>query len=251
MKIEVGQSLGSYLKAADDTAHALLTEGGPLIDLLQSSYDYFADVLWTEVDDMDAWAAMLAMNAFMLYLAGVRIALAGHFVAIFPIMRTALESACYSYLIADKPELAKIWRNRHDDEPSRKASRRVFGPAVAKVSSAIEAQGPGMGTWILDAYDHAIDFGGHPNVKAVLENARLTEDQAAVTFSLTALHGPHDWQTQRGIVACGDFAVAIAAVLTHALGEASEAHQSALQSLNDRKNDVAEALQNGDLVSPG
>ena len=69
---------------------------------------------------------VLLINAYQMFPAGVRTALGGHTAAVFPLLRTALESAAYGALIAAKPELSSIWTNRHHDDEAKKACRNTF-----------------------------------------------------------------------------------------------------------------------------
>ena len=121
-------------------------------------------------------AMVLSMNAYMLFLAGVRVAMTGHVTACFPVLRTALESACYGFLIAKDPDLSAVWADRHKDADSKKVCRKAFGSAVTDVAKLVEREQPGGGQWLSDAYDAAIDFGAHPNIKSVFGHVRILED---------------------------------------------------------------------------
>lgn len=244
MIVEIDKSLDHYLDTADEIAAAVRQEGGAVLDLLRDFHDYFARTLWRSAEGMPPAAAMLSMSAFLTYLAGIRIAISGHAAAVFPVLRTALESACYAYLIAKTPDLASVWLHRHDDRDSLKACRRSFDGAVRTVAREIDAEQPGGGAWLLEAYDAAIDFGAHPNVKGVVGHARMEDDRDDDPFlrvSIGGLYGADHWQTFRSLVACADYALAIAVVLTRSLDSPDAVHQTELQRLNDRKNELAEA----------
>lgn len=103
MIVEISESMDEYLGTADVIATALRKDGGPIMDLLYDCHQYFSKTLWRSGHGMSPVVAMLSLNAFMIYLAGVRVAMSGHVVAVFPVLRTALESACYAYLIARHP----------------------------------------------------------------------------------------------------------------------------------------------------
>ena len=243
MIVEIEESLDHYLDTADAIAAEVRGEGGPLLDLLRDFHTYFARTLWRGGDGLPPAAAMLSMSAFLTYLAGVRVAISGHAAAVFPVLRTALESACYAYLIAKSPELADIWLCRHDDSASLKACRRTFDGAVRKVAADVDREQAGGGAWLLEAYEAAIDFGAHPNVKSVVGHTRLEEEREDDPFlrvSVASLYGSDHWQTFRSLVACADYALAIAVVLTQSLDSPDAVHQEELQRLNDRKNELAE-----------
>jgi len=175
----------------------------------------------------------------------------GHVVAVFPVLRTALESACYGYLVAKDPGLAEIWSNRHRDDSARKACRAAFTGAVRVVAKDFDrSQPPDGGAWIEEAYDAAIDFGGHPNIRSVFAHVRVEEDVEDDSYfraNLADLYGPDHAETQRILIAALDFGLAIAVVLTRSLDDPDEQHQDELQALSDRKNAAAAALSEGRL----
>jgi hypothetical protein len=191
---------------------------------------------------------VLSMNAYMLFLAGVRVAMTGHVAACFPVLRTALESACYGFLIAKDADLSAVWADRHKDADSKKVCRKAFGSAVTDVAKLVEREQPGGGQWLSDAYDAAIDFGAHPNIKSVFGHVRILEDVPEDPYfrvNLGGLYGSDHWETYRMLIGCLDFALAIAVVLTRALDNPDLEHEKQLQALNDEKNRVAEAFLSG------
>lgn len=249
MLVELDQSMDDYIDTTNAITAALREQDGPILQTLHAFDGYFTNTLWRGDSKLGPMAMMLSMNAYMLFLAGVRVAMTGHVNAVFPVLRTALESACYGYLIAKDPDLSAVWTDRHKDPAARKASRKAFGSAVADVAKHVEREQPGGGQWLADAYDVAIDFGAHPNIKSVVGHVRLQEDtpdDPMFRVNLAGLYGADHWETQRMLIGCLDFALAIAVVLTRALDEPDQLHQDALQALNDRKNQVSDAFANGD-----
>lgn len=239
MFIQISKSIDDYIDHTNETTAALRAENGPLLRMLREFDAYFVKTLWRDAKELSPVAAFLSMNAYMVYLAGVRTALTGHVVAVFPLLRTALESACYAYLIAKQPELTEIWMNRERDEVTRKACRKNFTDAVAKVAKDLNGVQAGSGDAIMEAYTLAIDFGGHPNAKSILEHINLSEghkDDAYLQVSLTGLYGAEHWETGRHLIACADFAMVLAVVLTRTLPNPDLLHQDSLQSLADLKS---------------
>lgn len=82
----------------------------------------------------------------------------------FPLQRSCLESSGYAQLIAVTPELSKLWLTREEDEKSRRrfthgAVRDAIGSADAYLAKVYQT-----------LYERTIDFGAHPNEKAVTGN---------------------------------------------------------------------------------
>lgn len=249
MIVEINESLDDYIDTTNAITQALREENGPILQTLHAFDAYFRKTLWRDSGSLGPMAMMLSMNAYMLFLAGVRVAMTGHVNAVFPVLRTALESACYGNLIAKDPELSAVWTDRHRDDAARKTCRKAFGSAVAEVAKQVEREQPGGGQWLADAYDIAIDFGAHPNIKSVFGHVRMLEetpDDPYYRVNLAGLYGADHWETGRMLLGCLDFALAIAVVLTRALDNPDQQHQDELQALNDRKNEVGERFAGGE-----
>lgn len=245
MIVEINESMDDYFDTTDAITAALREENSPILQTLHGFDGYFRKTLWRDAGGVAPVAMVLSMNAYMLFLAGVRVAMSGHVTACFPVLRTALESACYGFLIAKNPDLSAVWTDRHKDADSKKACRKAFGSAVTDVAKLVEREQPGGGQWLADAYDAAIDFGAHPNIKSVFGHVRILEDVPKDPYfrvNLAGLYGADHWETHRMLIGCLDFALAIAVVLTRALDNPDQEHQEQLQALNDEKNRVSRAF---------
>jgi hypothetical protein len=87
------------------------------------------------------------------------------------VLRSALEWSGYSALIARNPKLADIWWGRDDDERTRKKLRREFGNEP--VLKAIRSFEVGLASIYGALYERVIQFGAHPNEKAVTANLQM------------------------------------------------------------------------------
>jgi hypothetical protein len=120
------ESLDKYLLAADENCAEHRATPPQLMSLIDDMDVLFHQHFFTEEFDLNPFASLLVMNAYTLWLSGVRLALSGHAAAVFPVIRAALESGCYAYLIAHDETLAATWAQRHQSEDSHRASRRAF-----------------------------------------------------------------------------------------------------------------------------
>jgi hypothetical protein len=255
MIIETPGSLEDYFAAADGVSGKVCAAGGPIMDCLRKYHGYFSGTLWKGAA-LGPAPALTSMNAFMLWLAAVRTAASGHAAAVFPLLRTSLESACYAFLIKDEPDLASVWLERHASPEKMKLCRKRFTSAVKDVAAAIEREQPDGGAWILEAYDLLIDFGAHPNVKSVLGHLVFEEDRGDEyhRMNLVGVYGPESIETQRALLACLDVGLATAVVLTRAQLNPTQAHQDELAALNDAKNGLVDtefALASDDGTAAG
>ena len=130
---------------------------------------------------------ILALNTHSIYLGAIRMALSGHRAAAFPLFRTAIESAAYCLVIARNPEAAELWKKRHEDKESNKKHITYFANVMStKFKDIIIEDDPSYERMIFSSYEASLDFGAHPNPRAV-END-LIRNEAGEIVNYIAVH---------------------------------------------------------------
>jgi hypothetical protein len=235
-RVEMGDGLKQYLSTADETAKELLLSDDKLLSTLQLFDGYFRRGLWHHVSPTSPLSFVLFLNAYQMFLAGARTAFSGHAVAVFPLLRAALESAAYGLLIEQKPELADVWTNRHRSEADKRACRKAFTFDYAIASLKEEA--PDICNLAAGAYEAAIDYGAHPNLKGVFGHVSIDETRpdGMIAVTHTSLYGASHIETIRSLCACLDFGLVIISMIAVSVGDISEKQVEELQVLNDAKN---------------
>lgn len=195
---------------------------------IQSEFDeHFNDVVkciekWDSIvnsaahtlkNDGDAFS--LSLHAHSLFLGAIRLAKSGHSSAVYPLLRTAFESATYALLFTQNKGLSEKWKNRHQSEDSFKQSKTAFTPAMKKLRLILQehdntSQGTPYEEYIMSMYDAVIDFGAHPNPITVTNNSAVSSDGDVVNYVyLNRL----DDQMIKGIFACIDFGVVLSIIM--------------------------------------
>ena len=156
----------------------------PLVHLLSNINDLFKKYtevfkMLSEESDMSSPAAFLA-RCYGCYLASVRISTSGQFSESFVMFRACIETALYGYYINKKPELGKIWAERHQSDETRAKVRDKFG--IGSIWKILIGQEPKIGNWIKNEYEKLIDFGAHPNIYSVACNWRDTEEKEEIVI---------------------------------------------------------------------
>lgn len=231
-----------YMAAADETLAELMASEDGLVVALREYDDFFRSRLFAERQS-EAIPLVLFMNAYQLFLAAARMALSGHSAAVFPLLRTALESAAYGGLIVRKPDLGEVWMARHRGEAEKKACRKAF--TFDRAITALKVRAPDIHALAVWGYEGAIDYGAHPNIVGVFGHVSMDENRpdGMVAVSHTSLYGPGHIETVRGIVACLDFGLAIIGIIALSPAEVSEPMVAGLQALNDAKNKAVEPYE--------
>ena len=212
MKMNAGTLL-DYLSATLENSNDHAQEHPQLMHMVLQMDQIFQKEIFGHEFDVRPITGFLALNSYTLLLSVVRQALSGHLVAVFPIVRTALESACYAYLIAHNEEMEQIWLNRHKTASALHKCRKMF--SVKKASNELKSISPEMAEYVMANYEAAIDFGAHPNNKAIFNH--LTDmgevDERFHGFELTGVYGRNSWHVNYALLVCTEVGQAIAFLL--------------------------------------
>ncbi|SEQ52089.1 hypothetical protein SAMN05428969_3343 [Devosia sp. YR412] len=133
--------------------------------------------------------SLLFMRAFGAFRSTVAVSLAMPTDA-FALMRSSLESAGYALYIYGDETLAEAWLRRDESKKTRQTVRdRVTQGLVKDAIKAVDVQL--LGTYST-LYERAIDFGAHPNEKAVLTNlaSASIRDASSIQYKLLGGDGP-------------------------------------------------------------
>ena len=133
-------------------------------------------------------------------------------------MRTVLEASCYALLIGGDESLENAWLERNTTAEALRLCRRKFGSAVKAAAREVQKRdwvSAGTEEWIREAYDAAIDFGAHPNPKAIWPYVGIDRNRpdGYVGIGLTSLYGAEAYGTSRCLIACLDYGLLMAVIL--------------------------------------
>ena len=220
MKFVESKPLAEYLSIADSVQKDITDSHQEWMSILRDLDDLWRTELFGGSLDWAPVTASLCLQSFYFWLASVRVALSGHSSAVYPLLRTSLEAACYAYKIAKTPELSATWLERDTSTESRKRFRAQFGQAVADVAKVFD-DAPDFSASIRQMYDAAIEFGGHPNPRAVLDHMDIDADSEGNERSivLTALNSAQSINTVRSIVALTEHGYFTIAICVNATGK--------------------------------
>lgn len=213
MKTET-DTIQDYLNGTLENAQDHAANPPQLMYMIHRMDDIFQKEIFSRGLDMNAAANLLAMNSYIMLLGAIRQALSGHIVPVFPIVRAALESACYVYLIALDDKKGDIWLDRHKSNSATERCRKAF--KVSDVVRGLKSVSPAMSEFVDDLYDACIDFGAHPNCKSIMEHLTnlRSEDGKLSGWELTSVYGHNSWEVNFALLVCVETGQAIAFLLS-------------------------------------
>jgi hypothetical protein len=115
---------------------------------------------------------LLLQRACGNYFSSVRLSSSGQLPESYVLLRACVEDGLYAFNVYSEPKSAQIWLDRHENEQSRKDSKKLFQLKVLQ-DNLIQANQQ-LGRNIQSDYEWCIDYGAHPNERAITTNLSFT-----------------------------------------------------------------------------
>jgi len=236
--------IGQYLEAADGATKAVLEAYPDFMELIVSVSQLWAEEVYAGEIPLDTLSGVPFLQSMMLWCSGVRVALSGHAIAAFPVLRTSIEAASYAYLMARSEALRDIWLYRERSPADLKAVKRYLGQAVADTAKALDGVDEGFGEHLRAIYETSITYGGHPNSHFAMQHMRpVGETEESWLFNHDCIAGPESPNTIRGIIAAIE--IGLAASLLCALAVVDHPNIDRIRRIHrglyDLKNNLIDA----------
>lgn len=238
-----------YFRDQDETFAQARAGHSSLLPLINEIDAFYREEVFVSVENAKPLAVQLCLNAHLLLLATARQALSGHPNSVFPLGRTALESACYAYLIMFDESLGDVWLRRDESPQHMKDCRGKFGQAVSDVAKHLSKDVAWLGKLVSDLYQSLISYGAHPNSKSVTDYMHFKDEdeQGLIPVILGGLYPVNDPLTLRGGLAYIETALITAVVICLALGTGHPLLQEGSTRFHDlfvRKGELFDQINN-------
>jgi hypothetical protein len=142
---------------------------------------------WKGPAPKDIGTVMMFFRAHSAFRAACGLGMAGMTVEGMSVLRLSLEFAAYACLLNENAALGQIWWDRDVDEKSLRKARKVF--TAAAIIRAVKKVDQRLGEIYEQLYKRTIQFGGHPNEKAVTQSLRLDIGEAQTIVEQVYLQG--------------------------------------------------------------
>lgn len=139
------------------------------------------------VNPPDILAAFLIHRSHAAFRGACRMAASGQVTETHPLLRSCIEYALYALHINSTPGLGELWLNRHEDADTLKQCRKAF--SHIKVVESLEKRDAALHKIVEKLYEQTIDFGAHPNERAITGSLLIEEGTNEKTFQNIYLHG--------------------------------------------------------------
>ncbi len=182
-------SLSTFIQIAKEniyaTYHNLKTEVG----WLQAEDEIFKVAIDHLTNSPDWFTGFFLLRAHAAFLGATRLSMSCQLPETYMLLRGCLENALYGFYLHKNPGSRVTWLERHKDDATDKASREKvkagFKPYF--MHELLKTVNHNIGLSIDELYERTIDYGAHPNEKALSANMRRTQKDGFIQFDLNYL----------------------------------------------------------------
>ena len=178
---------------------------------IDAAFRLIADHL-TNPDDW--FVPLFLLRAHSTYLGGVHLALAGQVPEAYMLLRGSIENAVYGFYFHHTPDSQERWLRRHDSDHAKKVVKDEF--RIAALLVLLKKHDERLGDVAQALYDRAIEFGGHPNARGLLQVLKLSNDEGKRQFNVQYLSG-HTPAMEQCLRSAAQVGVLVLRVFQHVL----------------------------------
>ncbi len=178
--------LSQFLRTAEENAWATFINLKAQYDLLLGIHRAYKKAV-DNLHNTDNWFPILfLLHAHSAYLGAVRLAMSCQLPEAYRILRGCIESSLYGLHVHRNPASAEAWLKRHDDSAALQKAKTEF--VIGPMFTLLESVDLKTAQAAKSLYEQTIDFGGHPNEKAIISNLKISREPGSVRFDLAYLN---------------------------------------------------------------
>ena len=174
-------SLGKFLADAHHNAAATIANLRPQYDALAAIDRVYCDMIENLNQTPEFVAGFFLIRTHSSFRGAARMCISGQVAETYMVLRSCLESALYGLYVAGDTNRQETWLRRHDDDASRRRVRNEF--TIRNVLNHLQSIDAQTHDIAQSLYDRTIDYGGHPNERAVNTQIKTESDGSRVDFT--------------------------------------------------------------------
>ncbi len=135
----------------------------------------------------DWFAAFFLMRAHACFLGAARLVLSGQATETYACLRAVLENALYGFYLSRNPASCETWLRRNESDAAKRAVRDEF--TIRRLLEALKAADAQEGNVAEALYNETIDYGAHPNERALIQAFKMEKGEGRIEFQVGYLAG--------------------------------------------------------------
>ena len=180
-------TIADFVREAHSHAEEALRRFEAQVGLLEDVNRTFslANEALTHLPESQILVPLFFLQAHAAFLTTAQLSTSGQVASAYGALRSLLEYGAYAAHVVRHPESGRLWLDRHQTESGRKRVRDAFHPN--RLSSTIKHLKASLWLEYERLYERAIDFGGHPNERALSGRIDLSRNENNVRVAIAFL----------------------------------------------------------------
>jgi hypothetical protein len=174
-------SLGRFIEDARRNTIATFTNLRPQYDALTEIDQLYVEMIDNLNQSPEFVAGLFLFRTHSSFRGAVRLSLGGQVAEAYMVLRGCLESALYGLYVSGDTSRQEIWLRRHEDDASEQRVRTEF--KIRNVLDHLNTIDSKTHDIAKRLYDRTIDYGGHPNERAVSTQIKTESDASRAHFT--------------------------------------------------------------------
>ncbi len=174
-------SLAKFLETSHRNVIVAFLKLRPKYDSLAALDRLFCDVTENLSQNPEFLSGFLLFRSHSAFRGASLACLSGTLAECYMLLRGSLESALYGLYVAGDTSRQEIWAQRHEDAASFHRMRGEF--TISTVMNHLDSVDSATRGIAKQLYDRTIDFGGHPNQRAVSTQMKIKTSASRLEFA--------------------------------------------------------------------
>ena len=133
----------------------------------------------------DWFAAFFLLRAHSSFLAAVRLGVSGQISETYAMLRLSLEQTLYGFYLSQNPASHETWLRRHDSDDHKEKVRNEF--KIRSLLNTLKTSDETQAKIAETLYNQTIDYGAHPNERALMQTLQVDKSADRVEFKVIYL----------------------------------------------------------------
>jgi hypothetical protein len=177
--------LSEFIKKSTENTFATYVNLKAEYKLLEYIDKHYRVLIENLPDTPERFGGFFFLRTHSSFLGGARLSLSGQIPEAFMVLRGCLENALYGLYLGKNPDSRETWLRRHDDEETYRKNKNEF--QIRRLLDFLMEVDKELYRSTNVLYERTIDYGAHPNERAISSNLSRTKEEGSIEFSLRYL----------------------------------------------------------------
>ena len=177
--------ISKFIDLARNNAYATFANLKPDYQSLVSIDEAFRRIIDNLLNTREWFAAFFLLGSHSVFRSATQLSISCQLRESYPLLRSCLEYALYGFHISRHPDSREIWLSRHGSKNNKEKVRDEF--RIGRLLNELDRESASDGKVARNLYDRTIDYGAHPNERALMQSLKMIKDDKGIDLNISYL----------------------------------------------------------------